>query len=109
MQYEVARLHTLAGVVSVNHYQAFQDILPEDKLLIVVKALHSHWVLCKGETGIQEVAPFYNNNNYLPLQSENAGFGRSYYCIYCEVGYEKKKDAHMCRKDANVGALSDSS
>ena len=86
------------GVVSGNHYQAFQDILPEEKRLVVINALHSKRLLYKGETGTQEVAILYYNNHYLPLKSVRVWFGRSYYCIDCEVGYQNK-DAHVCKKD----------
>ena len=56
------------GVVSINQYQTFQDILPEDKQLIVDYALLGKRLYCKGETWTHAVALLYYNNQYLPLQ-----------------------------------------
>ncbi len=99
---EVARLHRLSGVppgvVTIEHYQSFQDILPDGKRLIVINALHSKRLLFKSETGTEPVVLLYYDNHYTPLTSIKAWFGRSYYCIECEVGYSNK-GAHTCNKD----------
>ena len=79
------------GVVSANHNQTFQCILPGEKRLIVINALHKR-LLYELKGGTEVVALLYFNNHYLPLQSVMAWFGCSY---YCEVGYQK---IHTCVK-----------
>ena len=99
---EVTRLHRLAdvppGVVTPEHYQSFQNILPPKKRLVVVNALHHKNVLYKGDTGTEPVPLIYYNNHYLPLTNIKAWFGKSYYCLDCEVGYSNL-NKHKCKHE----------
>ena len=96
----VADYHTRAGVppgvVTPEHYQSFQNILPDGVRLVVVDAMETRGLLYKGESGDRVVALLYHNQHYTPLKSVASWFGQTYYCVECEVG-TNLKSSHKCK------------
>ena len=98
------------GPVDCSQYSHFTRCLPPNSRLIVVDAKEkTSSLLYKSDTynplPVDNVIPPVNNiclllhdNHYLPLISLSAWFGRSYYCVPCEVAY-KDKSRHTCIPD----------
>ena len=98
----IALLHAAAGVppgrVSSEHFQQFQNSLPDGVRLVIVDAVRSRGLLFKGSSGDKVIAIVYYNQHYLPLKNVATWFAVTYYCIDCEVGTNSKK-GHICKKD----------
>ena len=98
------------GPVDCSQYSHFTRCLPPNSRLIVVDAKEkTSSLLYKSDIynplPVDNVIPPVNNiclllhdNHYLPLISLSAWFGRSYYCVPCEVAY-KDKSRHTCIPD----------
>ena len=96
----VRELHAKAdvppGFVSAQHFEAFNNNLPDGYRLVIVDALCSKGLLYKGRCGTKDVCLLYYNKHYLPLKSIATWFAQTYYCVDCEVG-TNSKNHHKCK------------
>ena len=103
------------GAVDCTQYHLFLPCLPQNSRLIVVdakdrtkKLLYKSNVVDPNDFPVNNVCLLLFNNHYYPLVSLSPWYGQMYYCIECEVCYNRKhtcKPVRICSKCSEKNCL----
>ena len=94
------RLHQKAGVpeglCGLPEVVKFQGVV-EDYQIVVLSADHFNAIIFEGPKREKQIYLYLHNSHYDIITSVSSFLGRSYWCLDCKKGYDKKEE-HRCDK-----------
>ena len=94
------QLHRKAGVpeglCGLPEVAKFQQVITEHQI-VVLSTEHFNAIIYEGPKREKQIYLYLNQNHYDVITSVSAFLGRSYWCLECKKGYNKKEE-HRCSK-----------